>query len=213
MACCMCMDWNASRLSPRAGGIVVSSPERAILELRDEPTDNALVHEVDAVLQGLAALWPQLVTTLLQYCRSIKAKRLLLALTERHHHSWLPHVKLQNVDLGRGKRVLVRGGKLNTEYDLPRLSVDIDLTWLPVGEFASDAREISAALEQLGETLRSGPLRLQVQTSGTEATGRFPLRSSHDPRILLVGYRSGGSQPLLYRYRAAALRRRTILLR
>jgi hypothetical protein len=86
------------------------------------------VHEVDAVLQGLATLRPQLVTALLQYCRSIKAKRLFLA---------------------------------------------------------------------LGETSRSGPLRLQVQTSGTEATGRFALRSSHDPRILLLGYRISGSQPLL----------------
>jgi len=69
------------------------------------------------------------------------------------------------------KRFALKGGTaINLfERDLPRLSVDIDLTWLPVGEFASDAREISAALENIGDTLRSGPLRLQVQTSGTDA--------------------------------------------
>jgi hypothetical protein len=66
------------------------------------------------------------------------------------------------------------------ERDMPRLSVDIDLTWLPVGEFANDVREISAALESIGERLRSGPLRLQVQTSGTEATGVHRLVASRN---------------------------------
>lgn len=71
------------------------------------------------------------------------------------------------------KRFALKGGTaINLfEHDLPRLSVDIDLTWLPIGEFASDAREIGAALEDLGEKLRSGQLRLQVQSSGTEEVG------------------------------------------
>jgi predicted nucleotidyltransferase component of viral defense system len=75
--------------------------------------------------------------------------------------------------LAEEKRFALKGGTaINLfEHDLPRLSVDIDLTWLPVGDFANDTREISAALEKIGGTLRSGPLRLQVQTSGTEATG------------------------------------------
>ena len=40
------------------------------------------------------------------------------------------------------------------ERDLPRFSVDIYLTWLPVGEFANDAPAIANALEQPGEKLR-----------------------------------------------------------
>lgn len=68
------------------------------------------------------------------------------------------------------KRLALKGGTaINLfEHDLPRLSVDVDLTWLPVGEFASDAQAIADALEQLGEKLRSGPLRLQVQASRTK---------------------------------------------
>jgi hypothetical protein len=108
-----------------AAGVVFSSPERATLELCDETPDSALVHEVNAIMQGLAALRPQLVSTLLQRCDSIKAKRLFLALAGRHRHAWLPHVSLQNVDLGRGKRVLVRGGKLNTKYQIT-LPADLD---------------------------------------------------------------------------------------
>ena len=47
------------------------------------------------------------------------------------------------------KRFALKGGTaINLfEHDLPRLSVDVDLTWLPVGEFASDAQAIADALE------------------------------------------------------------------
>ena len=84
--------------------------------------------------------------------------------------------------LAEEKRFALKGGTaINLfEHDLPRLSVDIDLTWLPVGDFANDTREISAALEKIAVTLRSGPLRLQVQTSGTEATGVHRLIASRN---------------------------------
>ena len=84
--------------------------------------------------------------------------------------------------LAEEKRFALKGGTaINLfEHDLPRLSVDIDLTWLPVGDFTSDAREISAALNKIGETLRSGPMRLQVQTSGTEAAGVHRLIASRN---------------------------------
>ena len=83
--------------------------------------------------------------------------------------------------LAEEKRFALKGGTaINLfEQDLPRLSVDIDLTWLPVGDFASDTRDISAALEEIADTLRSGPLRLQVQTSGTE-TGVHRLIASRN---------------------------------
>jgi predicted nucleotidyltransferase component of viral defense system len=82
--------------------------------------------------------------------------------------------------LAAERRFALKGGTaINLfEHDMPRLSVDIDLTWLPVGEFANDAQEISAALASIGEKLRSGPLRLQVQASGTEETGIHRLVAS-----------------------------------
>ncbi len=84
--------------------------------------------------------------------------------------------------LAEERRFALKGGTaINLfEHDLPRLSVDIDLTWLAVGDFASDVRDITAALEAIGEQLRSGPLRLQVQTSGTEATGVHRLIASRN---------------------------------
>jgi hypothetical protein len=96
--------------------VVMASAERAMLELCDARPGAALVYEADAVMQGLAGLRPDLVGRLLQQCRSVKAKRLFLALAERHGHAWLSRVALDGVDLGHGKRVLVPGGRLDTKY-------------------------------------------------------------------------------------------------
>jgi predicted nucleotidyltransferase component of viral defense system len=75
--------------------------------------------------------------------------------------------------LAREPRFALKGGTaINLfEHDLPRLSVDIDLAWLPVHHFAEDAALIAAALEQLAVTLRARPLQLQVQPSAGEGTG------------------------------------------
>ena len=75
--------------------------------------------------------------------------------------------------LAKETRFALKGGTaINLfEHDLPRLSVDIDLTWLPVQDFEADVASISAALEQLAETFRTRPLQLQVQTSGGSNTG------------------------------------------
>ncbi len=114
------LDQGLQRLSLTAGlaPIVASSPERAMLELCDARTDAALVYELDALMQGMTTLRPQRVSELLRHCRSIKAKRLFLALADRHHHAWLDHVSLAELDLGSGKRSLVPGGRLHPIYQI-----------------------------------------------------------------------------------------------
>ncbi|MBF5057629.1 hypothetical protein Y5W_02923 [Alcanivorax sp. 521-1] len=69
--------------------------------------------------------------------------------------------------LAREPHFALKGGTaINLfEQDLPRLSVDIDLTWLPVNSFAEDSALITEALEGLAGVLRAKPLRLQVQAS------------------------------------------------
>jgi hypothetical protein len=75
-------------------------------------------------MQALGNLRPGHVTTLLRACTSVKVKRLFLALAERHRHPWLPHLNLDGVDLGKGKRMLEPGGKLHPKY-LITLPVDL----------------------------------------------------------------------------------------
>jgi hypothetical protein len=111
--------------SPSTGALVCSTPERAMLESCDDVSDAALVYEVNALMQAMTTLRRQRVGMLLRHCHSIKAKRLFLALAERHRHAWLSHLSLDGVDLGRGKRALVSGGRLHPTYQIT-LPGDLD---------------------------------------------------------------------------------------
>jgi len=96
----------------------VSSPERAILELLDELPDRETFHQVDKIFEGLASLSPRRLQPLLEGCRSIKVKRLFFFFADRHRHAWLRRLDKSSIDLGKGKRVLVRGGTLNTKWQI-----------------------------------------------------------------------------------------------
>ena len=115
--------WHSA--APGADALVCSTPERAMLEFCDSVSDAAGVYEADALMQAMTTLRPQRVGVLLRHCRSVKAKRLFLALAERHRHAWLEHVPLEDVDLGRGKRALVPGGRLHPTYQIT-LPGDLD---------------------------------------------------------------------------------------
>ena len=97
-------------------GVVMSSAERAALEMLAELPNRLSFHEADMYMGSLTALHPKRVSALLTTCRSVKAKRLFLWFAERHEHQWLDRVDLENVDLGSGKRSLARGGRLDPKY-------------------------------------------------------------------------------------------------
>jgi len=102
-----------------------SSDERAMFEVLQDVPGKESVYEADVLMQGLGNLRPARVTALLEVCTSVKVKRLFLALAERHQHQWLAHVDLASVDLGKGKRMLLPGGKLHPKY-LITLPADLD---------------------------------------------------------------------------------------
>jgi len=102
-----------------------ASEERAFLELLDETPSRASVHEADAILAGLLRLRPARLQALLGCCTSFKVKRLFLALAHRHKHPWLKHLDLAAIDLGRGKRALLPGGKFDPRFQIT-LPADLD---------------------------------------------------------------------------------------
>jgi hypothetical protein len=98
--------------------LTMSSPERAILELLDEIPERETFHQADVLIEGLRNLSPRRIQMLLVACRSIKVKRLFLWFAERHQHAWLKKLDRKPIDLGRGKRMLVRGGKLDPIFNI-----------------------------------------------------------------------------------------------
>ena len=99
-------------------GVVMSTPERAALEMLDELPGRETFHDADMLMSGLVNLRAARLTRLLSACRSVKVKRLFLWFAERHGHQWVDRLDLSNVDLGSGKRALVRGGKLDAKYQI-----------------------------------------------------------------------------------------------
>ena len=99
-------------------------------------------------------------------------------------------------EIARETAFALKGGTaINLFYrDLPRLSVDLDLTWLPVADRRSSLREIDAALDRITAAIArryprfgarrlagggGGDTRIMVQPS------RAPLRSSTTDRTLV----------------------------
>jgi len=94
----------------------VSTPERALFELlASVPVDVTFDH-ADKLMQGLATLSPRRLEKLLRQTPNVKAKRLFFWLAERHGHAWMGKLNPDDFDLGRGKRVLAKGGKLEKKY-------------------------------------------------------------------------------------------------
>lgn len=108
--------------------LVISTPERAILELIDELPQHETFHLVDMLMEGLVNISPRRMQSLLEQTKSVKVKRLFFFFAERHHHRWLDHIAQEKVDLGKGKRMLVKGGKLDPKF---QITVPEDLNAVP----------------------------------------------------------------------------------
>lgn len=96
--------------------VYFSCPEKAILELLVDLPKSVTFEHADELMQGLVNLSPRKLDILLKACKSVKAKRLFLWLAERQSYSWFQKLDIDEYDLGSGKRVVAKGGKLDTQY-------------------------------------------------------------------------------------------------
>lgn len=96
-----------------------SCPERAMLEVcmlggRDVPAyDQALM-----LMTRLVRVDAALLQELLEMCGSIVARRLFLHLARRAGHAWVEALDWRRIDLGKGSRSLVRGGRYDWQTRL-----------------------------------------------------------------------------------------------
>lgn len=125
-------DLGFSDLPVRNLTLHVSGRERAMLELLHLVPEKEPFDEAKLLMEGLTTLRPSVLQPLLEKCKSVKAKRLFLSLAESSGHAWLGKLDLARVDLGKGKRVLVKhakGGRLDAKYQIV----------LPISRDESDA--------------------------------------------------------------------------
>lgn len=98
--------------------IIVSTPERAIMEVLYDVPNSESYEEAKLLMEGLTTLRPRLVQTLLEDCASVKVKRLFMVLAEGCKHAWVKKLTPSQIEFGKGKRMLVKGGRLDATYNI-----------------------------------------------------------------------------------------------
>jgi hypothetical protein len=98
--------------------VTVSAPERAIMEVLYLVPAEETFEEAALLMEGLTTLRPRLVQSLLEQCRSVKVKRLFMFLAEACNHAWIKNLDLSKVNFGKGKRMIVKGGRLDAKYNI-----------------------------------------------------------------------------------------------
>ncbi len=103
--------------------IKISSAPRAIMECLYLVPDEQDLMECFHFMESMNNVRPSVVQDLLENCKSIKVKRLFLYLAEKVNHEWFKKLKIEKIDLGSGKRSIVRNGVYNSKYKITVLSV------------------------------------------------------------------------------------------
>lgn len=98
--------------------ISISSPGRAIIECLDLAPENFDLEEAWFIMESLNTLIPSQVQNLLENTNSIKAKRLFLFMAEKAKHTWFQRIDISKINLGTGKRSIVKNGVFNKKYQI-----------------------------------------------------------------------------------------------
>jgi hypothetical protein len=98
--------------------IKTSSATRALMECLYLAPEKQELMECFEFMEGLNNPPPKQVQTLLEKCRSVKVNRLFLYMAEKAGHSWFQYLDLENVDLGTGKRSIVKNGVYVSKYQI-----------------------------------------------------------------------------------------------
>lgn len=110
--------------------ITIAAPERAILEILSHVNSESSFNHAWQIMEGLTTLRPEIMQTLLELCNSVKVTRLCLYMAEKNQLQWYKRLKIGAVNLGSGKRSIVKGGKLNENYQITVPSKLEDDSWI-----------------------------------------------------------------------------------
>lgn len=100
------------------GKLIVSTPERAYLEILSDIPEKITFEHADQIMQGLTILSPRILQQILEDCKNIKVKRLFFWFADRYNYAWLSKIDREKIFLGRGNRMIIKGGKLDKKYKI-----------------------------------------------------------------------------------------------
>ena len=98
--------------------VLMSSPERAVLEMLHGVPSRWSFELAAETLQGATSLSPRKLQMLLELCSNIQVKRLLLFLGDYHGHAWFKRLDTSKIELGSGKRQVVKEGVYDPRWQI-----------------------------------------------------------------------------------------------
>jgi hypothetical protein len=96
----------------------VSCRELAILELIDTLDLSGGLEIAENYTESLRTLRYDVLQKVLEQCKSVKVKRVFLFLAEKTNLPSFNKLKLKKIDVGSGKRVIVKDGEFNKRYQI-----------------------------------------------------------------------------------------------
>ncbi|TVQ06349.1 MAG: hypothetical protein EA361_19885 [Bacteroidetes bacterium] len=98
--------------------VKISSPARAMMEYLDSAPEVLDLEEAWLIMESMNNLPPAQVQELLEHNQSIKTKRLFLFLAEKAEHAWFKKLNIAQIDMGSGKRSIVKNGVFIKKYQI-----------------------------------------------------------------------------------------------
>lgn len=98
--------------------LILSTPERAYLEVLLDVPQKVTFEHADQLMQGLTTLSPRSLQRVLEECQNVKVKRLFFWFADRQNYVWLNKINRETITLGSGNRMIVKGGKLDNKYKI-----------------------------------------------------------------------------------------------
>jgi len=101
-----------------AYGLNITSPTQAMLQCLDLVPDEMDMEQAWYLMESMNNLIPAQAQKLLEQCPSIKAKRLFLFFAEKAGHKWFKYLDINKINLGGGKRSIVKNGTYINKYKI-----------------------------------------------------------------------------------------------
>lgn len=96
----------------------MSCLERAVIEMVNMLPSIHGKDECKLIMDGLMSLRPRYLQTLLEECNNIATKRVFLYLAKKSGWNWYDKIDQSKINLGSGKRSIIKGGKLDNEFNI-----------------------------------------------------------------------------------------------
>lgn len=98
--------------------LTASTTALAAYEIVDAIGKHISFEHVSELFQGLVGLSPRKVQSLLERSHAVQTNRIFLFLAHYHDHQWAKHLDESKIELGTGKRQVVKDGLYNERYQI-----------------------------------------------------------------------------------------------